>query len=352
MYSFAVSVINLFSAPFLNKEIPFDTKDTVSVLIPARNEEKNIRSCLESIRSQTYSNLEILVYDDSSEDRTYEIVSEISMNDKRVHALKGIALPENWLGKNHACWMLSKNAAGKYFLFIDSDVILEKDAVASAVSAFRSNDSDLLSVFPKQLIVSNGENAVVPFMNWLLLSFLPVKLVSSDRFKSFAGANGQFILWNKESYESSGGHSAVKSEIVEDIEIARYLKKKGYRIVLLMSSGLVSCRMYNNFKEAVSGFSKNIFPASGMPAFFFIMNVILMVISNLAPFILMFFSGYFLVIALMIILQRMVVSHISSQNMIMNVLLHPVQMLMLLWISIRSVYQTKNRKSVWKGRKI
>lgn len=84
MYSFAVSVINLFSAPFLNKEIPFDTKDTVSVLIPARNEEKNIRSCLESIRSQTYSNLEILVYDDSSEDRTYEIVSEISMNDKRV----------------------------------------------------------------------------------------------------------------------------------------------------------------------------------------------------------------------------------------------------------------------------
>jgi len=301
---------------------------------------------------QSYSNIEIIVYDDSSSDSTLEIITKISSEDNRLKILNGVQLPEGWLGKNHACWKLSQQSSGKYLLFIDSDVILESNAVASAVSEIKNKNADLLSVFPKQLIKTFGENAVVPFMNWLLLSFLPVRLVSSPKYKNFAGANGQFILWKKDTYVKTGGHSAVKNEIVEDIETARYLKKNGYKILLLMSNDLVSCRMYNNFNEAVTGFSKNIYPASAMPALFFILNVLFLVLSNLVPFILMFYYEYFIFVSLLIILERIAVSHTSSQNVLINIILHPIQMIMLLYISVRSVYQTKTGKSVWKDRKL
>lgn len=300
--------------------------------------------------TQTYSNLEILVYDDSSTDGTNSIVTRISKEDKRVKIINGKSLPDGWRGKNFACWNLSKDAVGSYFLFIDADVILEKDAVSSALYEIQNKKADMLSIFPKQIISSIGEKAVVPFMNWLLLSFFPVKLISSPKYKSFAGANGQFILWKKETYEKSGGHSAVKNEIVEDIETARYLKKNGYKTLLLMSNDLVSCRMYNSFSEAVSGFSKNIFPASGIPSVLFIFNILFIVTANLLPLIFMCCNGYYTGLIILIILQRIIVSYISSQNIFMNVLFYPLQMLMLLYISIRSVYQTKTGRSVWKGR--
>ncbi|MBK8982627.1 MAG: glycosyltransferase [Ignavibacteria bacterium] len=352
VYSFIVSLINLFTAPFLRSENSKEGDDLVSVLIPARNEEYNIENCLRNVMAQSYINTEIIVYDDSSSDSTLEIVTNIAREDNRIKILNGVPLPERWLGKNHACWKLSHQASGKYLLFIDSDVILDRDAVASAVSEIKSKNADLLSVFPKQIIKTFGENAVVPFMNWLLLSFLPVILVSSPKFKNFAGANGQFILWKKDTYAKTGGHSAVKNEIVEDIETARYLKKNGYKILLMMSNDLVSCRMYNNFNEAVTGFSKNIYPASAMPAILFILNVLFLVFSNLGPFILMFYFDYFIFVSLLIILERIVVSYISSQNIILNTILHPIQMIMLLYISVRSVYQTKTGKSIWKDRKL
>ncbi|HRI84738.1 MAG TPA: glycosyltransferase family 2 protein [Ignavibacteria bacterium] len=345
-------MINLFTAPFLTSEYTKKEYGLVSVLIPARNEEINIENCISSVMSQSYTNIEILVYDDSSSDNTPGIVTIISLRDSRVKLISGEPLPDGWLGKNHACWKLSQQSSGNYLLFIDSDVILEKDAVASAVSEINNNDSDLLSVFPKQIIKTFGENAVVPFMNWLLLSFLPVKLVSSPKFKSFAGANGQFILWKKDTYAKTGGHSAVKGEIVEDIETARFLKRNGYKILLLMSKDLVSCRMYSNFKEAVSGFSKNIYPASAMPAILFILNVLFLVISNIVPFILMFYFDYFIYVSLLILSERIVISYISSQNILVNILLHPLQMIMLLYISLKSVYQTKTGKSFWKDRKL
>ncbi len=345
-------MINLFTAPFLRSEFTKEEYDPVSVLIPARNEEINIENCLSSVMSQSYTNIEIIVYDDSSSDSTPDIVKNISLRDSRVKLISGVPLPAGWLGKNHACWKLSQQSSGNYLLFIDSDVILEKNAVASAVSEIKNKNADLLSVFPKQLIKTFGEKAVVPFMNWLLLSFLPVKLVSSPKFKSFAGANGQFILWRKDTYSKTGGHSEVKDEIVEDIETARFLKKNGYKILLMMSKDLVSCRMYTNFEEAVSGFSKNIYPASAMPAILFILNVLFLVISNIVPFILMFYFDYFIFISLLILSERIVVSYISSQNILINILLHPLQMIMLLYISLKSVYLTKTGKSIWKDRQL
>lgn len=345
-----MSVVNLITAPFLKTNDMKDSGELVSVLIPARNEQDNIDRCIRSILSQTYSNIEILVYDDSSSDKTNSIVTRISGEDKRVKIINGKSLPDGWRGKNFACWNLSKDAVGSYFLFIDADVILEKESVSSALYEIQKKNADMLSVFPKQIILSIGEKAVVPFMNWLLLSFLPVKLVSSPKYKSFAGANGQFILWKKDTYEKSGGHSAVKNEIVEDIETARYLKKSGYKILLLMSNDLVSCRMYSGFREAISGFSKNIFPASGIPSGLFILNILFIVISNLLPLILMFYYGYYIGLLILIILQRIIVSGISSQNIFVNIIFYPMQMLMLLYISFRSVYQTNTGKSVWKGR--
>lgn len=345
-----MSIINLFTAPFLKKNVVKDSSELVSVLIPARNEERYIEKCIRNVMMQTYSNLEIVIYDDSSTDGTNSIVIKTSKEDKRVKIINGESLPDGWRGKNFACWNLSKHAEGNYFLFIDADVTMEKDAVGSALYEIQNKNADILSVFPKQIILSFGEKAVVPFLNWLLISFIPVKFISSPKYKSLAGANGQFILWKKETYEKSGGHSAVKNEIVEDIEIAKYLKKNGYNTFLLLSNDLVFCRMYNSFKEAVSGFSKNIYPASASSPLLFIFNILFIVLSNLLPLILMFYNEYYIGLILIIILQRVIVSIVSSQNIFMNILLYPLQMLMLLYISIRSVVHSRSGRSVWKGR--
>jgi len=345
-----MSIINLFTAPFLKKNVVKDSSELVSVLIPARNEERCIEKCIRNVMMQTYSNLEIVIYDDSSTDGTNSIVTKTSKEDKRVKIINGESLPDGWRGKNFACWNLSKHAEGNYFLFIDADVTMEKDAVGSALFEIQNKNADILSVFPKQIILSFGEKAVVPFLNWLLISFIPVNFISSPKYKSLAGANGQFILWKKETYEKSGGHSAVKNEIVEDIEIAKYLKKNGYNTFLLLSNDLVFCRMYNSFKEAVSGFSKNIYPASASSPLLFIFNILFIVLSNLLPLILMFYNEYYIGLVLIIILQRVIVSIVSSQNIFMNILLYPLQMLMLLYISIRSVVHSRSGRSVWKGR--
>lgn len=350
--SLCVALLNLFTRPWLksNQRQPAAEQPLVSILIPARNEELNLGGCIASVLAQDYPNIEIVVLDDQSTDGTAAIAA--SAAGRGVTVLHGSGLPEGWLGKNFACHTLSQNARGNYLLFIDADVRLAPNAVSAAVAELQAKQAGLLSLFPTQEVKSFGEFLVVPLMNWLLLAFLPLRLVYASRGKSLIAANGQFMLFTREAYSHIGGHNAFRGAVVEDMEMARKLKRSGIRVVTLLGGGLVRCRMYRGFTESINGFTKNFYPGFNVAPAVFLLMLLFFLAAFFIPFVMMFFEPRYVITAEAIILSRAFISYASLQAIAINMLLHPVQMLVMAYTGIRSTRAAGGGGSNWKGRRV
>lgn len=354
IFPFCVVIYNFFTAPrlkprkfFMNnfKEMPL-----VSVLIPARNEANNIGTCLRSVLNQTYTNIEVIVLDDNSLDNTALVARLFASENSRLCLVRGLPLPLGWLGKNWACHQLAGYAHGQMLLFVDADVTLSPSAVSLAVKYILDYKLCMLSVFPTQIMNSFGEYMIVPLMNWMLLSFLPLRQVYSSLNKAFCAANGQFIMMDRQAYETINGHKAVKGEIVEDMKIANNIKSSGLRLMTLLGSDTVMCRMYKSRCEAYDGFSKNFFAGTGLGPVLFRRMLELTVIVFLLPFILSYFYTPFLICSALILLIRMLISVMSGQNIFYNIILHPVQMIYFYLIGIHSIQVKISKKVIWKDR--
>ncbi|MDG5766794.1 glycosyltransferase family A protein [Balneolales bacterium ANBcel1] len=329
-----------------------DNAPLVSVLIPARNEENNIAACLESVSRQSVRPIEILVLDDQSEDATASVVEEMASKDNRIVLLKGRPLPDGWLGKNWACHQLSQKALGRRLLFIDADVHLEPDALATMLKHQDDHPADLLSLFPTQRMQTAGEWLVVPLMNWILLSFLPMELVYRSSDPSFVAANGQFMLFRAGAYRALGGHESVRREVVEDMALARIFKQNGKRVITRPDGGVVSCRMYPGLRASLDGFTKNFFPGFNSTPFRFLMMLAVVFLLFTLPLFLLFHHQGFLLALVPIALNRFFTSVASRQNPVINVLLHPLQMVFLVIVGIRSVRAAKQGSIIWKDRRV
>jgi len=352
LISTLVVVYNFLTAPVVKKSpARIDESELVSVLIPARNEERNIGSCLNFMLAQDYKNLEILVLDDQSTDCTKVIVNSFSEKHKNIFCFDGEPLPQEWRGKNWACYKLSQKATGKYLLFVDADVELAADAISSALKIMLDKKTKMLSVFPTQRIKSFGEWMIVPLMNWLLLSFLPLRQVYASKNKSFIAANGQFMFWERDAYFSIGGHMQVSNAVVEDMELARKAKKQN-KIITLLGGNVIFCRMYSNFWGAFKGFSKNFYPGFNLNPILFIGFVLVLFFLFAASSFFALTDSNYLIIVMLIVLSRILISQISHQNLFLNVFLHPLQMIFMLIIGINSVLSTKLGYISWKERKL
>lgn len=349
-----VSLYNLLAAPVILKEKK-STHDAglISVLIPARNEEKNIGESLTALINQDYKKLEILVLDDQSRDRTSPIVTEFSKKDSRIKLITGKPLPEGWLGKNYACHQLSQAASGTYMLFMDADVKLIPASISNILYMKQKYPGfNMLSVFPTQIYHSFGEKLIVPLMNWILLTFLPLKFVFTKKNTSFVAANGQLILIDRESYDRIGGHAAVKNCVVEDMELARLVKTKNMKLVTAVGGNSIFCKMYDGFGTAFDGFSKNFFAGFNTHPVIFIFMLLFFEIFFLLPLILAYVNPVFILPAAIILINRILISAVSRQNLLLNIILHPLQMILLFIIGINSIIKFKKRKLIWKDRKI
>ena len=326
-------------------------KPLVSVLIPARNEEKNIGNVLEDLLNQDYGQIEVIVFNDLSDDATAEIVTEFSRRDNRIRMINADRLPEGWLGKNRACHILSQHASGEYFLFLDADVRVGNKLIFNAISYMDRFGLALVSIFPRQIMMTLGEKMAVPVMNYILLTLLPLVLVRKSIFSSLAAANGQFMLFNAAVYKSLNPHEKMKSNMVEDIEIARYLKKEGYKIACLAGDCTIQCRMYSGAMDAVRGFSKNVaafFGNSIMLAFVFWLITSFGFLFALYSLTLPLMLSYFIVF----LLTRIIVSAISEQNAAENLLLIFPQQISLGLFIFYAFTRKKNKTYHWKGREI
>lgn len=326
-------------------------EEVVSVLIPARNEEDNIGKLLRDIGSQDYANLEILVLDDASGDRTTQMVDEYSQSDSRCRLIHGEELPPGWLGKNWACHQLGKQATGRYFLFLDADVRINGPLFSSAVGAMKEKQLALLSLFPGQEMKTIGEWLVVPFMHHLLLSLLPLRFVEWFKHPALAAANGQFMLFDGEQYRENNWHQQVSSEVTEDIEIMKAVKKQGLKGAVLLENNFIRCRMYHGFSEGVNGFSKNLLAGFGGN----VIGLLIYLYLTIFSYAFLFFGSYWqviLIVLLLVIFLRSLTSAIADQNPLWNVLLHLPQMLVMLYIAARSVAGKFFGTISWKGRKV
>lgn len=351
-----ISIYNLLTAPRITQlKHKLKDKPLISILIPARNEEKNIGFCISDICKQTYQNYELIVLDDESEDKTAIIAeNEISgfRASNRIELISGKPIPPGWVGKNWACHQLSVEAKGQYLLFIDADVRLKPYVIESALYSIHKYKLKLITCFSTQIIASFGEWLIVPLMNFLLLTFLPLKKVYSSEKKSFIAANGQFLLIQRSVYDEIGGHRAVASKVVEDMEIAREVKKRGLRMMTFLGENSISCRMYSGFKEAFVGFTKNFFPGFNTSPLIFILFLFLLLLTFFLPFLLLVMNSKFGWVVIIILLGRLTTSLSSKQSFLINCFIHPVQILIMISIGINSVYRTTKKKLRWKERYI
>ncbi len=257
--------------PLLPAVSPSGSKEPplVSFCIPARNEENVIEKAVTSALEQNYAHFEVLVLDDGSRDRTPDILTEVYRKyPERLTIIKGKDKPDKWLGKSWACHQLSSKAKGEILFFIDADVWLYPAAAERAVRSLDDFRIHFLTVWPLQKLGTFWEKLVIPLVYYGLFTLLPARYVhhnprwlpsflANKMAPVFAAACGQCMVFRREAYEQIGGHESVKNDIVEDVALAKQIKRNGYRMRMFHGEDAVWCRMYTSGKEMWQGFRKN-----------------------------------------------------------------------------------------------
>jgi glycosyltransferase involved in cell wall biosynthesis len=345
-----VALVNLlFRQPLPKPDSKF--QPLVSVLIPARNEELNIGNLLSDLQQQSYKNIEVIVFNDQSEDQTAEIVKKYTGTNGHIKLMNSEFLPEGWLGKNNGCFQLAQRAKGEYFLFLDADVRISGNIIHQTVAAVRKHRLGLLTIFPKQILNTWGEYFVVPSMNYILLTLLPLILVRKSKLAAFSAGNGQFMLFDAETYRNEQPHEKHRLIHVEDISIARSFKKAGISIACLAGNKDIRCRMYGGFKAAVKGLSRSVIMFFGnsvaLAIIFWLMTTLGIVFVWLELPVYAFWA-YLLVL----LLTRIFISIVSRQHLLKNLLLGYFQKWVLGYITSKAIYSKINATHEWKGRNI
>lgn len=350
-----------------------DRAPLVSICIPARNEEPVIKRCVESALRQDYPNFEVLVLDDESTDRTPEILSKIEESPStNIKILRGKSKPDHWLGKPWACHQLGNEAVGDILIFIDADTWLEKEMVAKIVRTMGHDVIDLLTIWPQQKLGSFWEKTVIPLVYYALLTMLPARYVYKSPkwvpslFRPlvsplFAAACGQCMAFKSAAYRAVGGHESVKDKVVEDVALAKRIKKMGYKMRMYHGEASISCRMYTSGRQLKEGFSKNFLAGFNYNIPLFSMMALFHLIVFVLPFITLVLGLYTgnqpvlllsAVCVLLILSQRFVLARWFNWK-ISYALLHPLAVLWFQKLGLELVINyLKGEKPRWKGRAV
>ncbi|MFD2144871.1 glycosyltransferase [Mucilaginibacter antarcticus] len=318
---------------------------------PRAQRRKNILRLLQSIRDQDYQNYEVIILDDDSVDKTYQLCSAFANEQSNFRVIKGDNLPRNWLGKNYACHQLAAQAKGNFLLFVDADEEMHPGLINSAVHRMYANKLSLLSLFANQQMNTLSEMMVVPLMHYILLNLLPLRLVYLVKNYTVAAASGQFMLFDADSYRKHQWHQQVKHKIVEDVEIMRLVKSAGNKGEALLANGMISCRMYSSYREAVDGFSKNFLAAFNYNIIWFLIYIVFIIGGPMIILMTLNFAFVFFMVGL-IVLTRVMISLAAGQNAWYNIILHPAQMFSLALVAFLAIQRHLTKTITWKGRKI
>lgn len=333
----------------------------VSILVPARDEEPNIRACLETLQKQDYPNFEMLVLDDNSTDNTAAIVQEMAASDDRIRLIQGEPLPEDWAGKPFACYQLARKASGDWLLFVDADTTHAPYMVRGVLSLALENKASLLSGFPRQLARSLPQRIAVPLFYFIIMSWVPLWWIHRSGIPRPSVAIGQFLLFPREEYWRFGGHKAVKSRILEDIWMGVEVTRKGGRHLAVNLSSVVFTNMYPTAAAMWRGLGRCIYSVAAINPVFIVSAVLVAWFCYMGPYYWLW-NGFFMsdsstiwravVISQlsMIFLMRFIVD-IRLRAPIVSSWLHPIGITALFGLVLYSIWRWLTGSGVtWKER--
>jgi cellulose synthase/poly-beta-1,6-N-acetylglucosamine synthase-like glycosyltransferase len=263
-----ILILNVFWFPVLRRRPdhtpaptrPAEDRPLVSLLVPMRNEAAVIAASLPPMLAQDAS--ELIVLDDESDDGTGALARRLLAGHPRARVHRGTPPPAGWVGKNWACHQLAAQASGSLLAFCDADVLLAEGAIDSALTEMRAQHADVFSVFPRQITASLGEHLITPLIDDVLLCFLPFGLLSMDVPRA-ATANGSLLVFTRPAYDRLGGFAAVRDRIIEDVALAQRSRALGLKLGLALGGPIVATRMYDGYREVVTGLSRGLLPVTG-----------------------------------------------------------------------------------------
>ncbi|HXE53534.1 MAG TPA: glycosyltransferase, partial [Tepidisphaeraceae bacterium] len=229
----------------------------VTILIPAKDEGQRIRGCVESALNQDYPDFDVIAIDDRSTDETGAVMDQIAAQNSRLEVLHITRPPApGWTGKNNALHQGARRAKGDWLLLIDSDVVLESDALAVAMSVVLRKEFDMLSLLPRLESHSIWESMLIPLAGGAASTMYMIALSNKGDMPRQAFANGQFMLMSRTSYDAIGGHETVRDRYCEDVAIARLMKSQGLRPRVSWGNDFCSVRMYSSLAAIIRGWSR------------------------------------------------------------------------------------------------
>lgn len=257
------TVFNSFFMPRLPESSSLDGNPLLSVMVPMRNEERNVKALIASLKRSTYPNCEFIILNDQSTDRTQQLLEAETAGDSRFTLLQGGELPAGWVGKVHACHQLQGAATGEYLLFVDADISFSPGSFGQSLSLLQKKKAKSLSGFPAFEVSPFLSKLLVPMQHFVVFFHLPLPLANYASFPAATAAHGAWMLFEREAYDAIGGHQAVRNSLVEDVHISREIKRAGHRMLLANVTKSVSSKMYETNPEVWEGFLKNSYTGIG-----------------------------------------------------------------------------------------
>ena len=329
------------------------TTMSVAILLPARNESSTIKDAIRcALQSEGIPNLTVIALDDHSDDDTLTLMKSIT--DSRLTILENTSeVPAGWLGKNWACHTLSQQAKSDVLVFIDADVMLEPQAVASAVHTLSTHHLDLVSPYPRQNAVGWLGRLVQPLLQWSWLTFVPLGIASQSSRPSLAVANGQFIVCRRSAYEQSGGHAIVANQVIEDVALLRAFLRNGFHGTVIDGTTLATCTMYQSNADLIDGYAKSLWSAFGGALGSIMINLVFLMTFTF-PLASLFTEHWALGLATLITMMagRTAVALVTRQKLVPDVALHPLAIAAFCFLNVTSWFRHLNKTNSWKGRQV
>ena len=263
-----------------------DTLPSVSVLIPTRNEAKNVGACLRGALTQDHPRYEVILVDDSSTDATVQIAQNIAANNQRLRVFRGRPVAPHWFGKTYAQYQAAQVSRGQYLLFLDADVVLDRRALSYMVTAAQKGGAGILSVLPLQVKEGFWEGLLAPFKYFHLLLFFPLYAMDWAWEAMAAYANGQCMLVERNAYKKIGGHSNASETLREGADMAKLLKQRGGTIKLLSGGGIARARVYGGPPDLWEGMARSLYTLAHRS----LLGAVLMIITYALLFVIPFLT--------------------------------------------------------------
>ncbi len=318
---------------------------SLSVIIPACNEEESIRQAISQLLDQDYPDLEVIVVNDRSTDHTGFVVEELKIQYPQLKVVNITDLPPKWIGKNHAIYQGVKQATGEWILFTDADVMFSPSSLKKTVSYSLENELDHLTITPD--ITYKG------FFYGGFISFFII-VVTGFYLSSKSAGIGAFNLIKRSTYQEIGGYEAIAMQPVDDVSLGKLLVKKGYKQSFGFSKGLISVKLFDNLFAMMKGIEKNQFSSTNyrvLPTLAFCCFILFL---NVYPFIGLFFGSEWVRIlcGFSIIILFAIYNYLKKYTdvSLMHVLIHPISALLYFWAVLNSMVKILRRGGIeWRG---